>query len=80
MPKQIDPTGGVPVVGCHENGTRYWYTGRAGEAFVSTDPKEAFRYDTVEAARQKAAALNKGLPQHAIYFVACTGDLAKEGR
>lgn len=70
----------VPVVGCHENGTRYWYTGKAGEAFVSTDRKDALEFTSVAAARRKAAVLNKALPETAIYFSACVGDLAKEAK
>ena len=76
MTKRNDNETDVKVVGCHENGTRFWYTGRAGEAFVSTDPTEAFRFESVEIARRKALALNRDLPVHAIYFVACVGDLA----
>jgi len=70
----------VPIVGRTAEGGTLWYTGRAGEGFVSTNPKEAFLGYSLEGARNCAARLNRMTPVHGIRFVACVGDLAKEVR
>lgn len=66
-----------PVVGRMEDGTTVWYTGRAGSFFVSSQRADAFLYQTVEGARNRAAMLNRGTALSGIRFVACAGDLAE---
>lgn len=75
---QTETAGFVPVIGRHADGTEVWYTGRAGSAFVSTNPRDAFRYSTVGEARRRAAVLNNGSLLHGYWFVACVGDRAAE--
>ena len=61
----------TPITGyCIETGETCWYTGRAGEGWVSTDPRDAFLgYDQAGAAR-RAAVLNQGTWAHRIHFTA----------
>jgi hypothetical protein len=66
----------IAVLGRTADGNTVWYTGRAGAAFVSTDPSEAFRY-SVDGARRRALNLNRGTAFHGIRFVAVVGDLAE---
>ena len=66
-----------PIVGTGRDGKRVWYTGKAGDGFISHDPKDAFMY-SLEGARHRAKILNRMTELHGIYFVACVGDLLKE--
>ena len=68
----------IPVIGRTQTGETVFYTGRAGDGFVSSDPKDAFLYQSVDAARGRAKSLNGGTPLHGIWFVACVGDLAAQ--
>jgi hypothetical protein len=67
----------VPVIGRTAEGSTVWYTGKAGEQFISADPHEAFMGYSLDGARNRAKNLNRMTPMHGIYFVACVGDLAK---
>jgi hypothetical protein len=42
------------------NGNKY-YTGKAGQAFVSPNARDAFEYDSLEAAQRRATNLNRWL-------------------
>ena len=67
----------VPILGRRADGSTVWYTGRAGQAFVSENACDAFLGYSLEGARAKAMRLNVMTPMHGIRFVAVTGDLAK---
>jgi hypothetical protein len=60
----------TPVVGRREDGSTVWYTGKAGQEFVSENPADAWTYPTVESARRRAFNLNHGTSIHGIRFVA----------
>jgi hypothetical protein len=68
----------VPIVGRTADGKTVWYTGRAGDGWVSSNPKEAFLGFSLEGARSRATQFNRMTAVHGIYFVACAGDLALE--
>lgn len=68
----------IPITGVYADGSRVWYTGKAGSAFVSPNPKEAFLGYYLEGAQRCAARLNKMTALHGIRFIACQGDLYKE--
>jgi len=70
----------VPVIGRTAQGGTVWYTGKAGDAFVSVNAADAFRGYSLEGARRRAALLNRGAELHGIWFIACTGDAAAEVR
>lgn len=58
---------GFAIRGVNAHGVEFWYTGRAGDGWVSKQPEEAFRgYHTIEGARFKAERLNR-------YHFALTG-------
>lgn len=56
--------------GLTENGEERFYTGRAGEGWVSANPNHAFCYDTMEEARRKAMGFNRNSALHGLRFVA----------
>lgn len=45
------------VVYTFKNGTAWFYTGRAGDAYLSPDFSEAWKYSTLEGAQRKAHKL-----------------------
>jgi len=69
-----------PIVGRTINGDTVFYTGRAGEGWVSANPAEAFMGFSLEGARKRAIYLNRGLQLHGIFFIVPTGDLLHEVR
>ena len=69
-----------PIVGTDRSGKRVWYTGKAGDGFISHNPKDAFMGYSLEGARHRAKILNRMTGLHGVYFVACVGDLLKEVR
>lgn len=52
---------------CANNGSNF-YTGRAGDGWVSNDKKEAFVYNTVTEANRKASMFNKNTILHGMTF------------
>jgi hypothetical protein len=54
----VRPADGFAIRGLNQHGLEFWYTGFAGDAWVSRDPEEALVYQTLEEARRKAAQLN----------------------
>ena len=70
----------VPIIGRRADGSTVWYTGRAGQAFVSEWAKDAFLGYSLEGARAKAMRLNVMTPIHGVRFVAVTGALANTTR
>ena len=69
-----DPTRTFPnaffVRGVTADGVEVYYTGRAGDGWVSADGNMAFRYDSREAAQRKALAFNRMTAVHGLRFVA----------
>lgn len=57
------------LFGLDKQDQKVFYTGRVGNAWVSTDEREAFEYKTYEAAKAKADRHNEYSPIHGIYFV-----------
>lgn len=57
------------VRGLDYGGTEYFYTGRTGEGWISTDKAAAFRYSE-QAAAAKAKLFNRMTPVHGLRFTA----------
>ena len=68
----------IPIVGRTASGETVWYTGRAGQGWISPDPKEAFLGFSLEGARSRAKQFNQMEFVHGIWFTACLGDMAEE--
>lgn len=78
--KQFDEI--TPIKGLTATGDVVWYTGRAGNDWVSSDRADAFKF-TLERARRQASAFNKMTAIHGIRFVAVsavTDDDSTEGK
>lgn len=58
------------VIGRKQDGSTVYYTGRAGQAFVSENSLQAFQFDTLEYARHRAKVLNRMTELHRIRFIA----------
>ena len=58
-----------PIRGITRDGTEVWYTGRAGEGFVSADKAQAFYGFYLAGARACATRLNRMTEIHGIRFV-----------
>ena len=58
------------VRGLTELGKEMFYTGKAGEKWVTTDKTAAFTYQTIEAARSKALMFNRTTELHGLRFIA----------
>lgn len=56
------------VIGVRANGERVYYTGKAGQAFVSANENDGFQYVSLEGARNRATILNRGFGLHDIWF------------
>lgn len=59
---------GFIIVGRREDGSTVYYTGRAGQAFVSEAQSEAFVFPSLQLARKRAGNFNKFTPVHGIRF------------
>ena len=57
------------VRGLDQDGNEFFYTGRAGLGWVSTDLHEGFHY-TLDGARRKALQFNANTELHGLRFVA----------
>lgn len=56
--------------GLNATGEEFFYTGKAGDGWVSQQIGDAFGYATIEAARRKGKALNQGSWAHTLWFIA----------
>lgn len=56
------------VRGTTKDGNRVFYTGKAGQEFVSTDYKQTFFYYSIDGALNRAAQLNEMTPIHGVHF------------
>lgn len=65
-----------PIRGVRVDGSEVWFTGRAGQGFVSTDRAEAFVALSLDGARAKAVKLNEMTALHGVRFMVPTGDAA----
>jgi hypothetical protein len=65
----------TPIKGIKADGSVVWFTGRAGDNFVSAKRADAFTGFNVEGARRKATTLNRGTVLHGIRFVAVSPDV-----
>lgn len=68
MDKQIDKDYAVKGVDAH--GKQVWYTGRAGDQFISYDRNDAYLGFSAEGASHKATVLNRGTAFHGVRFSA----------
>ncbi len=59
-----------PIRGVDDNGLEFWYTGKAGEAFVSRNRYDAFMGYELEGAQRVAKNLNRMSALHGLRFVA----------
>ena len=55
----------------NQGGEPLFYTGRAGEGWISTNAREAFTYATLAEANRKAAIFNRGTAAHGCRFWGC---------
>jgi hypothetical protein len=62
------------VVGRDANGNTLYYTGKAGQGFVSTVAAAAFSYPSLESARRRATNLNQMTEIHGIRFIVPVGE------
>lgn len=61
------------LFGLDRDDRKVYYTGRAGDGWVSTDPKEAFTYETYAHANGRARVFNQWTDLHGIHFIADNG-------
>jgi hypothetical protein len=52
-----------------KEGNRYWYTGCAGDSWLSTKRHRAFEYESHGAAQHKATLFNRQERIHGYWFV-----------
>lgn len=52
-----------------KDGNEFFYTGRAGEGWISANMGEAFPY-SLEGARNKAIRFNEAAALHGLWFIA----------
>ena len=58
------------VRGLTELGKEMFYTGKAGDKWVTTDKAQAFTYHSVDEARMKARMFNRTTELHGLRFIA----------
>ena len=68
------------IIGRTENGSTVYYSGRAGNSFVTNEISEAFTYPSLESARRRATYLNAMTEIHGIRFFVPTGELGQSSR
>jgi hypothetical protein len=56
--------------GVNSDGDEFFYTGKAGDGWVSEDRSKAFGYWTEEIARRRAITFNEFCQVHGFWFVA----------
>jgi len=56
--------------GLDVDGREYFYTGRAGECWLSPERADAFTWGTLEAARNRAKQFNGRVALHGVWFLA----------
>lgn len=56
--------------GLDANGVEFFYTGKAGSAWVSTNVADAFRYELLEGARRQAVRFNERVSLTDLWFLA----------
>lgn len=64
----------VPIRALDASGNEFWWTGKAGAAWVSRDRADAFVGFTLEGARRKAALFNGRSAITGLHFVAVAAD------
>lgn len=74
--KQETPHQQFFLIGRTNEGETVYYTGRAGQAFVSKQAEEAFGYDSLEGARRRATNLNQMSEIHGMRFIVPVGENA----
>lgn len=52
-----------------QDGQVFFYTGRAGSGWVSQNLSDAFTYQTIEGARNKACVINRMTPIHGFHAI-----------
>jgi hypothetical protein len=62
------------VIGRKADGSTVYYTGKAGQAFVSEHSADAFGFDTLEYARHRAMVLNRTMELHGVRFIVPCGE------
>ena len=55
--------------GIDRQGAQVYYTGRAGEGWLSRDHAEAFQYPALDGARAKARAFARTAGLHGVWFM-----------
>jgi hypothetical protein len=66
----------TPIKALDANGAEFWWTGRAGNLWVSANAADAFRGLSLDGARRKAAQFNRMTEIHGLRFVAVVAEAA----
>lgn len=74
MNQQLQQQTGIPVKAIDKDGRVFWWTGKAGEAFVSPNRADAFVGFNVEGARRVASRHNANTALHGLRFIAVTAE------
>ena len=61
--------------GLNADGVKFFYTGRAGAGWISSDASEAFVYASIEGARRRAVSFNRASEIHGVWFIAVTREV-----
>jgi len=56
------------------NGSESFYTGRAGDGWVSVDITNAFTYESLDGARNQGKRFNRNERLHGLWFIAVRSD------
>jgi len=60
--------------GLDQNGVEKFYTGGAGQNWLTRDKAKAFEYSSQDVARQKAKHFNNAMKLHGYWFIAVPKD------
>jgi hypothetical protein len=64
----------APIKALDSNGNVFWWTGKAGQAWVSPNQSDAFLGLNIEGARAKALQFNRMSEIHGLRFIAVCAD------
>lgn len=66
--------------GLDQNGETFYYTGRAGEGWLTRDTREAFTYTSQAMARSRAQNFNRHEALHGMWFIPMPAGAVQEVR
>ena len=62
------------ILAIDATGREFFYTGRAGDFWMSENAADAFRYNSLEAARRKAMIFNRATALHGLHCMVPVGE------